>query len=69
MQGIELQNARRDRILFYGLIDARKDDDVVFRHLSDDAAAGQTGYDLIFALQRLSGGECREQHGGEENRS
>ena len=69
MQGIELQDARRDRILFYGLIDGGKDDDVVFGHLSDDAAAGKAGDDLIFALQRLSGGESGEQHGGEENRS
>ena len=37
--GIELQEARRDRILFYGLIDGSKDDDVVLSDLSDDPAA------------------------------
>lgn len=69
MQGIELQEARGDRMLFYGLIDGGKDDDVVFSHLSNDASAGKAGYDLIFSLQGLSGGESREQHGGDENRS
>ena len=68
MGGIELQEARRDRILFYGLIDGGKDDDVVFGHLSDDAAARKAGDDLIFSLQRLSGRESGEQHGGKENR-
>ena len=69
MQGIKLQEARRDGMLFDGLIDGGKDDDVVLGHLSDDAAAGKAGDDLIFSLQRLSGGESREQHGGKENRS
>ena len=70
MEGIELQDARRDGILFHGLIDGGKDDDIVFGHLSDDASAGQAGDDLIFTLQRLSGGESREQYGGcKENRS
>lgn len=69
MHGIELQNARRNRILFHGLIDGGKDDDVVLGHLSDDAAAGKAGYDLVFALQCLSGGESWKQHKGEENRT
>jgi len=69
MQGIKLQQARRDGILFDGLIDGGKDDDIVLSDLSDDASASKARYDLIFSLQRLSGGECREQHGGEENRS
>jgi hypothetical protein len=61
MHGIELQEARRDRILFYGLIDGGEDDDVVLGYLGDDAAAGQAGYDFVFALERLGGGEEREQ--------
>ena len=69
MQGVKLQNAGRDRILFHGLIDGGKDDDVVFSDLSDDASAGKAGDDLIFVLQRLSRGESREQRGGKENRS
>ena len=64
--GIELQEARRYRILFYGLIDGGKDDDVVFGHLSDDAAACEAGHDLVLSLQRLSGGDGREQQGREE---
>ena len=68
MGGIELQEAGRDRIHFDGLIDGGKDDDVVLSDLSDDAAAGEAGDDLIFSLQRLSGGERREQHGCGENR-
>ena len=69
MGGIELQEAGRDRIHFHGLIDGGKDDDIVLSDLSDDAAAGEAGDDLIFSLQRLSRGESREQHGGKENRS
>ena len=69
MRGVELQKAGRDRIHFHGLIDGGKDDDVVFSHLSDDAAARKAGDDLIFSLQRLSRGESREQHGGKENRN
>jgi len=56
MCGIKLQEARRDRILFYGLIDGGKDDDVFLRHLSDYAATGKASDDLIFALQGLRGG-------------
>ena len=56
MEGVELQNARGDRILFYGLIDGGKNDDVVFSDLSDDASAGKAGDDLVFSLERLSGG-------------
>ena len=56
MQGIKLQEARRDGILFDGLIDGGKDDDVVFSHLSNDASAGKAGDDLVFSLERLSGG-------------
>lgn len=59
MGGIELQEARRDRILFYWLIYGGEDDDVVFGHLSDDAAAGEAGDDLVFSLQRLRRGERR----------
>ena len=58
MGGIELQETRWDRLLFHWLIDGGKDDDVVLGHLSDDAAARKAGYDLIFSLQRLSGGEA-----------
>ena len=56
MRGIELQEARRNRILFDGLIDGGEDDDVVFGHLHDDAAAGQAGDDFVFSLQSLRGG-------------
>jgi hypothetical protein len=66
--GIKLQEAGRDRVYFDGLIDGGEDDDVVFSHLGDDAAARKAGDDLIFSLQRLSGGERREQRGREENR-
>ena len=66
--GIELQEAGRYRILFYGLIDGGKDDDVVLSDLSDDAAACEAGDDLVLPLQRLSGGDRREQHGCEESR-
>jgi hypothetical protein len=56
MGGIKLQKARRDRILFDGLIDGGEDDDVVFGYLRDDAAAGQAGDDFVFALEGLGGG-------------
>ena len=56
MEGVELQDARGDRILFHGLVDGGKNDDVIFGDLSDDASAGKAGDDLIFSLQRLSGG-------------
>lgn len=68
MGGIQLQEARRYRILFYGMIDGGKDDDVVLSDLSDDAAACEAGDDLIFSLQRLCDGERREQQGRKENR-
>jgi hypothetical protein len=56
MRGVELQEARRDRILFDRLIDGGEDDDVVFGYLGDDAAAGEAGDDFVFALERLRGG-------------
>jgi len=56
MCGVKLQEARRDGILFYGLIDGGKDNDVVFGDLSDDAAAGEACDDFVFALEVLSGG-------------
>ena len=59
MGGIELQETRRDRILFYWLIYGGEDDDVVFGHLSDYAAAGEAGDDLVFSLQCLRGGKRR----------
>jgi len=59
VRGVELQETRRDRILFYWLIDGGKDDDVVFGHLSDDAAAGEASDDLVFSLQSLRGGKRR----------
>jgi hypothetical protein len=66
--GIELQEARRYRIHLDGLIDGGKDDHVVLSDLSDDAAACEAGDDLVFSLQRLRGGESREQQGREESR-
>jgi hypothetical protein len=60
VRGVELQEARWYRILFYGMIDGGKNDDIVLSDLSDDAAACEAGDDLIFSLQRLSGGESRE---------
>ena len=69
MRGIELQEARRDRIHFDGLIDGGKDDDIVFGHPSDDATAGETGDDLIFSLQVLRAGDGWKQHGCQENRN
>jgi hypothetical protein len=36
--------------------------------LSDDAAACEAGDDLVLPLQRLSGGDRREQQGREESR-
>ena len=69
MCGVKLQEARRDGIYFDGLIDGGKDDDVVFGHLSDDAAAGEAGDDFVFALKRLSGGSWEQWHGGKENRN
>ena len=50
MGGVQLQEAGRDGILFYRLIDGGEDDHVVFGYLGDYAAACQAGYDFVFAL-------------------
>jgi len=55
--GIQLHEARRDRVSFDGLIDSGEDDDVIFSDLKDDAAAGEAGDDFVFALLGLHGGE------------
>jgi len=68
MRGVELQEPRRYRIHLDGMIDGGKDDDVVLSDLSDDPAACEAGDDLVFALQRLTGDQSREQQGREENR-
>lgn len=69
MGGVQLQEARRDGILFYRSIDGGEDDHVFLRHLNDYAAASEAGDDFVFALKILSGGTSGEQlRRGEENR-
>ena len=59
--GVQLQDARRDGVGFYGQVDGCKEDDVVFSYLNDDAAAGEISDDFVFTLLSLTRGLTRKK--------
>ena len=49
VRGVEVHNSRRDGISLHGLIDGRKNDDVLC-HVNDGTAASEIGDDFVFML-------------------
>src|SRR5260370_416199 len=49
VRGVEVHHARRNGISLHGLIDGRKDNDIL-RYVNDGAAAGEIGDDFVFVL-------------------
>jgi hypothetical protein len=61
--GVELEQARWDRLGLDGLIDGGENDDVILGNLDNDTPTGKAGNDFIFALLALGGGEDGEEEG------